>query len=121
VMGTDCCDGLEKVFGKFSRTPANNTWGFGAGRATASFQVHIPVRFRDFRYVLTADVVPGPLPLLLSRKDQIMMGGNTYHVRGEFGYGEGKGVSEQGRVPLTETESGHWILPLAWDVPLDSE
>ena len=67
-------------------------------------------------YALCVDIVPGDLPLLISRQDQIAMRGVTDAGRGLFSVmvPAGEMLDRLINIPLIEVPTGHWLLPLGY-------
>jgi hypothetical protein len=104
------------VHGSLQRHHTNVSYTFGKGTATGLFQVILPVQWNTLSVDLRIDIVPGDLPLLLSKKEQKQLGTVLDSARGEL-YIPDPASQSSVVLPLTETVSGHWLVPLRWPAP----
>jgi hypothetical protein len=110
VGGEDWLIGYEKSVGKsLVREEANASYTFGVGNKRVMFSVLVPFQVGKLRFLLRADIVPGCLPLLLSRKAQIGMGAVVDHGAGTL---TAKKKGESAMVRLVGSTTGHWLVPL---------
>jgi hypothetical protein len=120
VMGTVCKAGLEGVLGPLPLHPTDSSYSFGEGEDKLPPVESVGQCAMDFRwgsqtFSVMVDVVPGDLPLLLSKADQIRMDANIRAARGLFEVPGPKGAGVTS-VHLLDSTSGHWLLPLRWKV-----
>jgi hypothetical protein len=114
VAGANWVRGIEEKFNLlFDKTATSALYTFGAGEKRAAHSVIIPLKSPDngpgFR--LRTDVVPGDLPLLISRRSQISMQSVLKSAQGLMDVTSVDG-SRTGTFPLKESSTGHWLVNL---------
>lgn len=114
VVGDETVRVMEAESGvPFKQEPVNVQYAFGNGSALGLYRIRIPLVYGEVRHEMLVDVVKGCLPLLLGRRDQVAMRAKVDHGEGEVGFPTDVGGLV--KVPLTESGSGHWMIPLRWD------
>ena len=108
--------GYERVHGSLKKTPTHAQYHFGAGSKLATYTVSVPLRYGSFEYEFPVDVVPGNVPLLISRKDLISMRAVVDHGMGKMIIPKGGDRQKDTIVPLTTSSTQHWVVPLRWKV-----
>jgi hypothetical protein len=93
----------------FPQNPARSSYTFGVGKKDVLFQVELPICLGACKFDMRVDIVPGSLPLLISRRSQIAMRSGLDNETGEFTVKAGKVTSV---VPMKESCTGHWLVPL---------
>jgi hypothetical protein len=100
----------QRLVGRtFPQHPARSSYTFGVGKKDVLFQVELPICLGACKFDMRVDIVPGSLPLLISRRSQIAMRSGLDNETGEFTVKAGKVTSV---VPMTESCTGHWLVPL---------
>jgi hypothetical protein len=93
----------------FPQHPARSSYTFGAGKKDVLFQVELPICLGACNFEMRVDIVPGSLPLLISRRSQIAMRSGVDNETGKFTVKVGKVTSVVG---MKESCTGHWLVPL---------
>jgi hypothetical protein len=114
VCGDEWLRKYEEKTERLERKETDVIFQFGRGEARGLFQVELPLRYSSFSYMMRVDVVPGTLPLLISRRDQIRLVSITDHRSGEFTVDVDGEKGGPVTLPMLESSSGHWLVPLAW-------
>jgi hypothetical protein len=114
VAGANWVRGIENKYNiHFDKSATSALYTFGAGEKRADHSVIIPLRCPDngpgFR--LRTDVVPGDLPLLISRRSQISMQAVLKSAQGLMDVTSVDGL-RTGTFPLKESSTGHWLVSL---------
>jgi hypothetical protein len=113
VGGQEWLEGYQKIFGLLDTVVGGGTpYSFGKGTPSLTTgRVKVPLRYGDVVRELEVDIVPGPLPLLVSKQDQIALDGVLKAREGTFTV---RGGGKETTVPLVNSQGGLWLLPLSW-------